>query len=357
MKKELYKTELCRHYVNQKRCPYRDKCQFAHGSEELVDAVRHPKYKTQPCRSYHTKGFCTYGPRCHFVHGRTYEDDSPKAAFSKSLERSCSDREKTEAKEETAETHAQKRKFSGRYEAERCESNGSSDVCSKRSDCVPTSLEMFQEISKECRRRVQETRERCRERNRESTDHRDLEARSSYLQRSQKSADQPSGDEDAVYHRVRYEIEGVTRKFCHFRLVDVTESSSGDNRHSSPTHHYYQNSFFRAGISAIRQKPKPPTTQSDDSANAYNAPNSRERRTFCYKRYNESLNPLFKVETLRQHVPPTAGTKSWNQGIGDICPSLPTETQNVGGRPCSFRLSSLSTGLLDGSRGKPPSRI
>jgi len=75
VKRELYKTELCRHYVLREQCPYKDKCQFAHGSEEIVDIIRHPKYKTELCKGYHSTGFCPYGPRCHFIHGDP-EDNS-----------------------------------------------------------------------------------------------------------------------------------------------------------------------------------------------------------------------------------------------------------------------------------------
>lgn len=49
-------------------CKYGDKCQFAHGMQELRNLQRHPKYKTELCRTFHTVGFCPYGPRCHFVH-------------------------------------------------------------------------------------------------------------------------------------------------------------------------------------------------------------------------------------------------------------------------------------------------
>lgn len=63
-----YKTELCRPYEESGSCKYGDKCQFAHGSHELRNLVRHPKYKTELCRTFHTIGFCPYGPRCHFIH-------------------------------------------------------------------------------------------------------------------------------------------------------------------------------------------------------------------------------------------------------------------------------------------------
>jgi len=63
-----YKTELCRPFEESGSCKYGDKCQFAHGSHELRNLVRHPKYKTELCRTFHTIGFCPYGPRCHFIH-------------------------------------------------------------------------------------------------------------------------------------------------------------------------------------------------------------------------------------------------------------------------------------------------
>lgn len=63
-----YKTELCRPYEENGTCKYGEKCQFAHGINELRTLVRHPKYKTELCRTFHSTGFCPYGPRCHFIH-------------------------------------------------------------------------------------------------------------------------------------------------------------------------------------------------------------------------------------------------------------------------------------------------
>ena len=63
-----YKTELCRPFQDYGYCKYGDKCQFAHGEQELRVVPRHPKYKTELCRTYHTRGFCPYGSRCHFIH-------------------------------------------------------------------------------------------------------------------------------------------------------------------------------------------------------------------------------------------------------------------------------------------------
>jgi hypothetical protein len=63
-----YKTELCRQFSENGECKYGDKCQFAHGFNDLKDINRHPKYKTELCKTFHSKGFCPYGPRCHFIH-------------------------------------------------------------------------------------------------------------------------------------------------------------------------------------------------------------------------------------------------------------------------------------------------
>ncbi|XP_022192861.2 mRNA decay activator protein ZFP36L1 [Nilaparvata lugens] len=63
-----YKTELCRSFEESGFCKYGDKCQFAHGPEDLRKLTRHPKYKTELCRTYHSNGMCPYGSRCHFRH-------------------------------------------------------------------------------------------------------------------------------------------------------------------------------------------------------------------------------------------------------------------------------------------------
>ncbi|XP_059933168.1 cysteine three histidine 1 [Gadus macrocephalus] len=66
-----YKTELCTSYAASGLCNYAERCQFAHGLQELHVPYRHPKYKTELCRSFHTTGYCYYGTRCLFVHGAT----------------------------------------------------------------------------------------------------------------------------------------------------------------------------------------------------------------------------------------------------------------------------------------------
>lgn len=64
----LYKTELCKHFMDTGTCRYGNKCQFAHGEHELRGVLRHPKYKTTMCKAYATEKKCQYGNRCRFIH-------------------------------------------------------------------------------------------------------------------------------------------------------------------------------------------------------------------------------------------------------------------------------------------------
>merc|ERR1711955_181186 len=73
-----YKTEMCRPFQENGSCKYGEKCQFAHGSQEVRNINRHPKYKTDLCRTYHSVGFCPYGPRCHFIHALEEMQKSPE---------------------------------------------------------------------------------------------------------------------------------------------------------------------------------------------------------------------------------------------------------------------------------------
>ncbi|KAF8382479.1 ccch-1 [Pristionchus pacificus] len=68
---KLYKTELCRSWMDIGRCNYGERCQYAHGEHEKRPIPRHPKYKTEACQSYHQSGYCPYGPRCHFIHNES----------------------------------------------------------------------------------------------------------------------------------------------------------------------------------------------------------------------------------------------------------------------------------------------
>ncbi|CAO3671569.1 unnamed protein product [Rhizopus stolonifer] len=64
----LYKTELCRNWIELGACRYGDKCRYAHGEEEMRSLRRHARYKTEICRSYHSDGTCPYGTRCTYIH-------------------------------------------------------------------------------------------------------------------------------------------------------------------------------------------------------------------------------------------------------------------------------------------------
>jgi len=68
LKQSLYKTELCRSFVDTGICRYGHKCQFAHGAHEIRPLMRHPKYKTENCKTFVASGHCPYGNRCRFIH-------------------------------------------------------------------------------------------------------------------------------------------------------------------------------------------------------------------------------------------------------------------------------------------------
>ena len=70
-----YKTEFCKKFQSTGRCPYGDKCRFAHRKEELVTRFQGPNYKKEKCKSFYEKGFCPYGSRCKFQHDeRKFKD-------------------------------------------------------------------------------------------------------------------------------------------------------------------------------------------------------------------------------------------------------------------------------------------
>eukprot|EP00941_MAST-03F_sp_MAST-3F-sp1_P002650 g2650.t1 len=64
----LFKTELCRSFLESGHCPYGHKCQFAHGEAELRPTLKHPKFRTKLCRKFALYGTCPYGNRCTFRH-------------------------------------------------------------------------------------------------------------------------------------------------------------------------------------------------------------------------------------------------------------------------------------------------
>uniref|UniRef100_A0A1I7Y5K6 C3H1-type domain-containing protein n=1 Tax=Steinernema glaseri TaxID=37863 RepID=A0A1I7Y5K6_9BILA len=80
---KLYKTELCRSWMDHGRCNYGERCQYAHGEHEKRPIPRHPKYKTEACQSYHQTGYCPYGPRCHFIHSEEAPLKTPQQSTTK----------------------------------------------------------------------------------------------------------------------------------------------------------------------------------------------------------------------------------------------------------------------------------
>ena len=74
----LYKTELCKHFMDNGHCRYGNKCQFAHGETELRGVLRHPKYKTTPCKVFAATGKCSYGHRCRFIHEAKKDNQASK---------------------------------------------------------------------------------------------------------------------------------------------------------------------------------------------------------------------------------------------------------------------------------------
>lgn len=74
------KNELCRNFLRLGYCPYNNKCQFAHGTEELRQCQDHlnSKYKTKKCFAFFNGGFCEYGERCNFVHTAPKQNEQQK---------------------------------------------------------------------------------------------------------------------------------------------------------------------------------------------------------------------------------------------------------------------------------------
>lgn len=81
-----YKTSLCKNYNSDHGCQYGEKCQFAHGTEELRVAPKMQammgmgkpmqkvqknilNYKIVKCKNFEKEGKCKYGEHCSFAHG------------------------------------------------------------------------------------------------------------------------------------------------------------------------------------------------------------------------------------------------------------------------------------------------
>merc|ERR1712048_1164111 len=86
---QRYKSEICQRFMENGSCKYGEKCQFAHGEDELRYVYKHPKYKTLPCKTFHQSGVCSYGNRCNFLHAET-EDDLVKQRIKQQSQRRMS---------------------------------------------------------------------------------------------------------------------------------------------------------------------------------------------------------------------------------------------------------------------------
>lgn len=81
-----YKTEMCRNWVETQICQYSDKCNFAHGYDELIEKnPGNDKYKSKKCLPFHNKGVCTYGHRCLFLHETRTLDEIPRSFYKAKL--------------------------------------------------------------------------------------------------------------------------------------------------------------------------------------------------------------------------------------------------------------------------------
>lgn len=68
------KSSLCKNFMEKGYCPYGNKCQFAHGPQELRINMEHNRsYKTKGCHAFSKKGCCCFGSRCNFIHLQTSE--------------------------------------------------------------------------------------------------------------------------------------------------------------------------------------------------------------------------------------------------------------------------------------------
>lgn len=80
--KQKYKTQLCKHHIENNICPLAQYCQFAHGNDELrqpndplpsnfgkqaLGAV-HSNFKTNPCKYMEREEKCPFGDGCSFYH-------------------------------------------------------------------------------------------------------------------------------------------------------------------------------------------------------------------------------------------------------------------------------------------------
>lgn len=63
-----HKTELCKNFSELGRCPYGNRCRFAHGTHELITTRPKKSFRKKRCNGFWKNGLCSYGIRCQFGH-------------------------------------------------------------------------------------------------------------------------------------------------------------------------------------------------------------------------------------------------------------------------------------------------
>ena len=62
-----YRTELCKNFEISGTCKYGNKCDYAHGSQDLRQRNQsNHSFKLKKCKSFFSNGYCPYGIRCQF---------------------------------------------------------------------------------------------------------------------------------------------------------------------------------------------------------------------------------------------------------------------------------------------------
>ena len=79
----LYKTQVCKHFMNDNSCSKGNSCHYAHGDAELrrrnedlpvevkykMMNVPYNNFKTQVCKYFEQTKQCHYGKNCTYAHG------------------------------------------------------------------------------------------------------------------------------------------------------------------------------------------------------------------------------------------------------------------------------------------------
>lgn len=63
-----YKTELCLNYLKDGTCKMGDRCEFAHGDQELRPRFVAYNFQSKVCNAFRNTGRCPYGTRCTYKH-------------------------------------------------------------------------------------------------------------------------------------------------------------------------------------------------------------------------------------------------------------------------------------------------